>query len=386
MTSVGIRRARLYEVAIPLREPFRISGGALEVRRSLVVELQDEDGRVGYGESAPFERPFYSAETIASARELLQSLLLPRMVGRSFSGPAEVQQVLSADVRGNPMARAGPETAWWDLDAVHAGTCLAERVANRLRQLGVEENWCRRTSHIECGMALGIPRDESLDVLRAEVEHAIERGYHRIKLKVMPGWDVEPVTMTCEIVRSRGAHVSVTVDANGAYSWPEHEAPLRELDACGLAFLEQPLAPDALWDTRVLAEHLETPVCLDESLTSDDVARHELAMDGPKIWNLKVQRVGGLEAACRIYARAVRSRVRVWAGTMPETGLGAQAVLALAGHVGFSFPSDLEPSDRWYGDGADLIELTMDARGRMPVPSTRQVPRVAGRGRLVAEV
>ena len=60
-----IARVELYELSLPLVEPFVISGGTMHERRSLVVVLHDEEGHRGYGESPPFELPFYSDETIA---------------------------------------------------------------------------------------------------------------------------------------------------------------------------------------------------------------------------------------------------------------------------------------------------------------------------------
>ena len=65
---LDIAACLLHEVAVPLREPFQISGGTLAVRRSLIVELRDAAGAAGFGESAPFEAPFYSEETLASSR------------------------------------------------------------------------------------------------------------------------------------------------------------------------------------------------------------------------------------------------------------------------------------------------------------------------------
>src|SRR5262249_29380030 len=150
--------------------------------------------------------------------------------------------------------------------------------------------------------------------------------------------------------------------------------------------LEQPLAEDALWDARALTRTLKTPVCLDESLVSDDVARQIVEMGGPLIWNIKVQRVGGLEEACRIYARARAAGARVWGGTMPETGLGAQTMLALGCHGGFSFPTDIEPSDRWYKPGMDLIELTMNSDGTMPVPQQRPTAKFESRLTRLADI
>src|SRR3989449_4118994 len=67
-----IARIELFELALPLVEPFIISGGAVTERRSLIVALHDDEGHVGYGESPPFELPFYSAETLASAIDLLR--------------------------------------------------------------------------------------------------------------------------------------------------------------------------------------------------------------------------------------------------------------------------------------------------------------------------
>ena len=161
---------------------------------------------------------------------------------------------------------------------------------------------------------------------------------------------------------------------------------LRRLDSAGLLYLEQPLPAEALWDLRELAGLLETPVCLDESLDSDEIARQVMDMGGPTVWNLKIQRVGGLEEACRIYARAARGGVRLWGGTMPETGIGAQAMLALGCHAGFVYPSDLEPSERWYGPGKDVVTLEMGDDGTMPV--SRRSPRIASKDgwELLAEL
>ncbi|MFQ5702412.1 MAG: enolase C-terminal domain-like protein [Gemmatimonadales bacterium] len=369
-----IGRARLFEVALPLKQPFRISGGTLDVRRSLIVVLEDDEGNRGYGESAPFDLPFYSAETVASARELLMGKLLPQLLTESFTDSSGVLAALTDGVVGNRMAIAGAETAWWDLRAAREGKTLGELTTERLRDLNVQDLWLERSSTIECGVALGIPNGNDGTLLQEWVKEAVGRGYRRIKLKVRPGWDVEPVEIARRALRDAGVDLPVTVDANTAFTLDEHMSILRDLDLLGLLYVEQPLAADALWDMRVLQAQLGTPVCLDESLTSDRVARQVLEMDGPKVWNIKIQRLGGLEEACRVYARAVAGGVRVWGGTMPETGVGAQAMLALGCHAGFVFPSDLEPSDRWYPAGTDLIELAMSGDGRMDVPGRRIVP------------
>jgi O-succinylbenzoate synthase len=167
-----------------------------------------------------------------------------------------------------------------------------------------------------------------------------------------------------------GSDLPLTVDANGGYEWPEHESNLRQLDQAGLLYIEQPLAPDELVGHATLANDLDTPICLDETLRDAGAARQIIELGGPKIWNIKVHRMGGLTEVCRVFAMAQHYGADLWAGTMPESGIGSQAALAAASLPGFVYPSDLEPSTRWFGRNADVITLAMSDDGRMEVPVT----------------
>ena len=353
-----VERAELLLLTLPLVEPFGISGGVMRERRSLIVVLHDGAGAIGYGESPPFELPFYSEETLAGARRLLEDLLLPRIVGHTFESPEAVHAALRVGVRGNPFARAAVETAAWDLEACRGRQGLAQRLGQRL---GVTP-----AARIPCGVALGIPEGRDLGRLVAWIEEAVARGYRRVKLKVAPGWDAQPLEAARRALERSG--LPLTVDANGAYDWPEHESNLRALDGAGLLYIEQPLAPDELVGHARLADVLATPVCLDETLRDARAARQVLALGGPTVWNLKVHRMGGLTETLAVQRIATAAGVRLWAGTMPESGLGSQAAIAAAALPGFVFPSDVEPSARWFGAGRDVIELEMSPDGYMAVP------------------
>jgi O-succinylbenzoate synthase len=353
-----IARVELYELTLPLVEPFVISGGTMRERRSLVVVLHDESGHRGYGESPPFELPFYSDETTASARYLLEQVLIPRVLGLEDASPEAVDAAVRPGVRGNPFARAALETAAWDLEAHRRNTGLAMLLAERL---GAEPSVA-----VPCGVALGIPVDRSVETLRRWIAGAIAAGYRRVKIKVAPGWDEVPVRAAREAMA--GTDLPLTVDANGAYEWPEHERALRALDEAGLLYIEQPLHPDELVGHARLAERLRTQVCVDETLRDARAARQIVELGGPLVWNVKVHRVGGLSEVCRIVRVARKAGAKLWAGTMPESGLGSQAALAAAAMPGFVYPSDLEPSTRWFGRNADVIKLTMTRDGMMRVP------------------
>ncbi len=368
-----ITRVEMFDLVLPFVEPFILSGGRVEARRSIIVVLHDGEGHSGYGESPPDVAPFYSEETLASARDLIERVLVPRVAGRHFESPEAVDHAMRVGIRGNPFARAAIETAAWDLEAHRRGTGLAQLVAARLA--------VQPAASIPCGIALGIPEDRTPETLTRRVAEAVEQGYRRVKLKVAPGWD--EVAVRAARAGMAGAELPLTVDANGAYAWPEHERTLRALDDAGLLYIEQPLAPDELVGHARLAQTLRTPVCLDETLRDADWARQIVALEGPMVWNVKVHRVGGLSEVCRIYRVASEHGAELWAGTMPESGIGSQAGLAVAALPLCVYPSDLEPSSRWYGRDVDVVKLSMSRDGRMAVPGV-SVARLLDAGRFGA--
>src|SRR5256886_14674255 len=180
--AMRIARVELRELELPFLEPFIISGGRIDARRSIVVVLYDDDGHVGHGEAAPDELPFYSEETLGSARDLLTRVLGSRRAGREFASPEAAAAALRGDVRGNPFARAGVETAAWDLEAHRRGTGLAQLVAERL---GVTP-----AAAFPRGVALDIPADRCADTLTRRVYDALQHGYRRGKIQAAPrlGW------------------------------------------------------------------------------------------------------------------------------------------------------------------------------------------------------
>jgi O-succinylbenzoate synthase len=361
---VRIDAIRVCELSLPFRIPFRISGGTMAVRRSLIVELESS-GVVGYGESAPNDEPFYSEETTGSVLALYRELYLPRLSGREFSSIDAFDAELRRGVRGNPFARAGLENAYWDLCCERSRTPLVEAIAARLERLGLPPESRRPAAAVESGVAVGIPEDEDPATLRRWIEGYLEEGYRRVKIKIRPGWD----RIACQAARAAaGVSFPLWTDANASFELERDLEALRAMDELGLLFHEQPLHHRDLLDHARLAREIRTPLCLDESLTSARAGRQALELGAAAIWNIKVQRVGGLCEAIAIYRLAVERGVKLWGGTMPESGIGTQAILALAAFPAFVFPADVEPSSRWYEPGHDPLEVTMSSDGRIAVP------------------
>ncbi len=340
LSGVELRRLRL-----PLVAPFRTSLGETSVRDVLLVKVTTSDGE-GWGECTAMAEPTYTSEYVDGAHHVIRHHLLPRLLAQPELTADGVGPVLAA-VQGHPMAKCALEMAVLDSELRAAGTSLAHH-------LGAVRHM------VEAGVAVGMA--DSVPGLLDTVGRYLDAGYRRVKLKVRPGWDVEPV----RAVRERFGDVALHVDANGAYR-PGDTEHLRGLDAFALMMIEQPFAADELGAHTALAKEIQTPICLDESITSAASASFAIASGAAAVVNVKAPRVGGYLEARRVHDVCVRAGVPVWCGGMLETGLGRAANLALAALPGFTLPGDLSASDRYYP--TDITPPFVLHGGYLRVPS-----------------
>ncbi|GAA2402719.1 o-succinylbenzoate synthase [Nonomuraea africana] len=343
----------LRQVALPLVSPFRTSLGTQTVRTALLVRVLTDEGE-GWGECAAEDEPTYSPEHLAGAADAIKRFMLPALAPLDLD-PAAVGPALR-HLRGHPMAKAAVEMAVLDCWLRARRTSLAAHLG------GVRQR-------VRVGVSVGIA--ETVDALLDTVDRHLTAGYARIKLKIEPGWDLEPVRAVRETF---GAGVMLTVDANTAYE-PGDLRHLAKLDAFGLALVEQPFAPDDLHAHAALAARMDTPVCLDESITSARDAAEAIRRSACSIINIKPGRVGGYLEARRIHDLAQANGVPVWCGGMLETGLGRAANLALASLPGFTLPGDISATERYYHrditrpfvlDGGELAVPAEPGLGALP--------------------
>jgi O-succinylbenzoate synthase len=340
-----IESAELRRLRLPLVAPFRTSLGTERHRDVLLVNVVTTAAE-GWGECVAFAGPYYSSEYTDGAQDVIRTHLLPRLFAHGHVEADDVATILRP-VRGHPMAKAAVEMAILDAELRASDTSLGEF-------LGAVR------AEVDCGVSVGI-YDDVADLLRT-VERHLEEGYRRIKLKIEPGTDVEPV----RAVRERFADIPLQVDANAAYS-RENGHRLAELDEFDLLLIEQPLPEEDLLGHAELAKAVRTPICLDESITSARGAADAIALGACSIVNVKAGRVGGYLEARRVHHVCVEHGVPVWCGGMLETGLGRAANVALAALPGFTLPGDTSASRRYYED--DVTEPFVLRDGRLAVPT-----------------
>lgn len=340
---MAIQSIEVIRGSLPLVTPFVTSYGTENGRHFLLLHVVG-DVAEGWGECVALAEPLYSSEYIDGADEVIRRFLLPLVTPNCTA--AEFVEKASV-IKGHQMAKAAVETALLDFELRAQGISLAS-------YLGAAR------SQVPAGVSVGIHR--SLDDLVNVVGSYVAEGYQRIKIKIDKGYDVEPVRA---LRNEFGSELLLQVDANSAYTLDD-ATHLSQLDRFDLVLIEQPFAEDDLVSHIALGRILQTPICLDESVTSAHVARSVIEMGACSVINVKPGRVGGVIEAKKIHDFCVEHNVPIWCGGMFETGVGRAVNLAYAALPGCTIVGDLSPTHRYFHD--DIIEPVVMRDGFIDVP------------------
>src|SRR6202163_3846545 len=331
-------------IHLSLVAPFETSFGVPHMRDILLMKASPSDG-AGWGEGGAGEEPTYSSEYVEGAQHVLIHHLLPRLLEQSRLEAEDVGLVLRP-VHGHNMAKAAIEMAILDAQLRARGESFATYFG-AVRPA------------VDAGVSVGIHK--TIPELLETVGDYVEQGYRRIKLKIKPGWDVEPV----RAVRERFGKVPLQVDANTAYTLSD-ASHLALLDPFDLLLIEQPLPEEQVLAHAELAKVVRTPICLDESITSAQAAADAIQLGACQIINIKPGRVGGYLEGRRIHDICAAHGVPVWMGGMLEMGLGRAGNVAMAAMPNFTLPGDTSASDRYYS--RDITAPFVLREGRLDVP------------------
>jgi O-succinylbenzoate synthase len=342
-----LEAVELIRLDVPLKSTFRTSEGAMNALEVVWVHAITDVGE-GWAECAANRLPDYSSEYHAGAAGVLKEFFIPEIKNLGNELTAEAVAPTLHWAKGHRMAKAALETAVLDAQLRAADISFAQ-------YLGAVK------TKVPAGVSVGIM--DSLPELMKFVEGYLAEGYLRIKLKIEPGWDYEPVKLVRETF---GPDLLLQVDANTAYTRDDFDL-LKRLDEFNLLLIEQPIEEEDILGHARLAEYIETPVCLDESIVSAGVARDAIELGATEIINIKPARVGGYIEAVKIHNIAQAAGIPVWCGGMLETGIGRAANLALAALPNFTLPGDTSASSRYYE--VDTTEPFVLVDGHIDVPT-----------------
>ena len=342
-----LEAVELIRMNVPLKSAFRTSFSSVNLHQVVWVHAITDQGE-GWAECGANERPDYSSEFHNGAATVLKEFFLPDLFALNNELSAEAVGPTLEWAKGHRMAKAAIETALLDAQLRHQGISFA-------KYLGATKD------RVPAGVSVGIM--DSLDELMKFVEGYLADGYLRIKLKIEPGWDYQPVKLVRETF---GPDLLLQVDANTAYTRNDFDL-LKRLDEFNLLLIEQPINEEDILGHAKLADYIETPVCLDESIVSADIARDAIELGAAEIINIKPSRVGGYLESKRIHDVSAAAGIPVWCGGMLETGIGRAANLALAALPNFKLPGDTSASARYFE--TDVTEPFVLVDGHVNVPT-----------------
>ena len=347
--ALDIERIILRFVTATLTRPFENRWQRYHTWTKLVIEV-DAGGISGFGECAAMETPFYNYETIETAWYITEQYLAPMLLREQVTDPRAAQTVWR-EINGHEEAKGGVEGALWDLRARAAGRPLCEELGGTIRPVPV-------------GATAGI--EGTIDHLLANIEHFRDSGFRRIRVKIRPGWDLEPLRE----INAAFPGLPIVADANAAYA-EEHLDQVIRLDECDLMAIEQPFPRDLIETTATLQSRISTAVCLDEQVHSLREMRHACRIKAGRMANIKVGRVGGLAEAVRIHDFCQAEGIDLFVGGKWDHGLGRWCALALATLPNMTLPSDVGPSSEYYvDDGAEPKVEFCEPGWVMPSPGS----------------
>lgn len=372
MRPITIQSIKLHNIAMPFVEKLKTSFGAENWKTAVLVELTTDEGVVGWGESAVKSKPSYGPETMVTVHHIISDFIIPMLVGQTVGSPIELAARLRP-VRGNQHARAGVEYAVWDALAKTNDMRLADLFAYYL------PDGHSPRDHAVVGVSIGIqPTIE--DTLKL-IQKRLDQGYRRIKLKIEPGWDVE----LARGVREAMPDIALMLDANSAYTLEDSDH-LAQLDEFNLMMIEQPLGYDDIYEHSQLQARIETPICLDESITAAGDWLLARTLDAGRILNLKPTRVGGFVESLEIYKNCVEASTPLWIGGMLETGIGRAANVAFASLPGVTLPSDISATDRYFDPDITEPPFVLGEGSTLAVPDGPGIGVEVQRDRLAEAV
>lgn len=337
----------LIRVKVPLKEAFRAPAAKM-AEKDAVLCLVEAGGATGVGECSPMSGSLYGGEAVESSLKALEGSLVPALMAEDLEGPEDFSRAASA-IEGNMPAKAGLEMALWDLYGKLSGRPIYE-------MLGAGDDI------VQSGLTVGIY--DTAKALLDRIESHLVEGYVRVKVKIRPGWDGEPLSA----IRKKFKGIDLMVDADGSYTMQD-AADLKRLDAYSLMMIEQPFPKEALEDSASLQSMMRTPICIGEGADSLESVERAISIGACSIVDIGLQRVGGFGPAKRMHDLCRSRRTPVWCGCSPELGISTAGGLHASGLPGYLFPGDLSPSSRWFADDITAEPVAMSQPGLIPVPS-----------------
>ena len=325
-----IKHVRTHILQATLSQPFAYSRAWYDTRMAMVVEIETDNGLVGWGECYGPGR--ITAAVVGSVATLLigeDPLRIDHLWRKIYSTLRDHGQK-GVVIEG----LSGIDIALWDIKGKHFGVPV-----HRLLGGGIRDT--------VQAYATGLYRRRSGDPLRYLPEEAagyVAEGFNAVKLKV--GFGVEEDAAVTRAVREAiGPDVALMVDANHAYDATAAIRLGRIIERYDIGWFEEPVPPEDLAGYREVKSACSIPVAGGECEFTRFGFRDVLTSRAMDIIQPDTCAAGGLSECRKIADMAeafgVRYNPHVW-GTGIAIAASLQLLAVLPSHTPLSL-APLEP-------------------------------------------
>ncbi len=264
--------------AIAFRVPIATGTREWGQRRGAWLRVEDDAGRVGFGEAAPL-------------------------------GPLESPEALAAALEHGPFHDAAFDLAALDLEAQRFGRPLAWLLSDSPRSQVAVNAFLAATG---------------VDAVAAQAADAVERGFRTVKLKVAAARPDEDIARVLAVRERVGEGVAIRLDAGG--SWDEETAHrvLRAVEHCDIEYVEDPVAGDL----RTVCRQCNVPVAADVRTIED--GWRVIRTRGAGMLVLKPMAIGGVRPTRELAVAAIDAGLGVVVTSIFESAVGVAGALHLA--------------------------------------------------------
>lgn len=304
-----ITRISVYQVDLPLKKPYYLSGGTLrfDALDSTMVSIETDAGITGWGEGCPWGSTYLPAfgRGIRAGLEELG----PQLIGLDPRAPDRINLVMDQALPGHPYIKSPVDIACWDILGQVAGLPVCDLLGGRHGD----------AVPLASSVSTGTP-EEMLETVRSYRD----QGYFVHSAKIGgrdTGLDVARIR---HLKANEAEGETIIYDLNRSWLPAEAIAVMNQVRDLDVAF-EQPC--ETYEECLQVRRRTGQPISLDETIKefADLLRMHR---DGAaEIVNIKIGRVGGLTKARQMRDFCLAAGVRM---LIMETGGSVMADTAAA--------------------------------------------------------
>lgn len=337
ITSISIGKLQ-----IPLIRPFITAVRRTEYVEDIVVMLQTDCGKIGYGSGAA--TPAITGDSQDSMISAIKNILAPKLIGRDIEELNQLLHITETALQKNSSAKAAIDIALHDLFAQKCQLPL-------YKFLGGHNNT------ISSCITISV---KAVDDMVNDALALVNDGFNVIKIKVGLN-PSEDITRVSAIRSALGNDIQLLVDANQGWDVKSALSVINALEKYNLniGLIEQPVKATDITNLKHIRDNVSSFIMADEACFSPADALNIAINNAADGINIKLMKSGGIYNANAIYHIAKSANLRLMVGCMLESPIGVAAIASFALSKPDMLYADLDPialiRENYVLGGAQLV-------------------------------